>query len=193
MTSPFTARRLADMRTALDEPLTPIDRDIVTASIAQVEDRWTSQKTAQYANAFAQRDTQHSAMLDEAASLGQNAASVSDQVTHGRLAPADARAWLRDAMAAHSRLLAQHQGISASEPDLTRLDEMSPDDYQDQQFVRMPRLAESQPRLTDVIQEYWSVHADELNKRLEAASRRAKPRYPVYGPTGIHPSQLRGQ
>lgn len=193
MTSPFEARLLADMRPALDQALTPIDRDVVTAAIGQVEDRWSAQKAAQYANALGQRDAQHNGVTNEAKAIRDDAAAMGDQVIHGRLAPAEVRSWLRNAMASHTRLLAQHRGIADSEPHLEALEAMTPDDYQEQQLARMPQLANVAPRLMDVMQAYHVEHAEELGQRLAASQRTARPRYPVSGPMGIRIEQLRGQ
>lgn len=193
MTHPgFTSRRLADMRAVLDEePLTPINRDVVAGAIASVEARWADDQRTSYANGVAMRDELYRSLVDGNTRLRVVGASITAQVRTGRVDAARGRSILRDAMAEHAHLVASLVGLATADTDLAGKEAASADEYQDQQFDRQPMLLAHAPTLNNAIADYQAAHADELNTRLEAARRASRPRYPVAGPMGISPDDLR--
>jgi hypothetical protein len=66
-------------------------------------------------------------------------------------ARADQAAWLRDVDADFRRLTEAHKGVIASDDRLTVFVQMSPDEYQAEQYQRFPALENAAPTLNRVI------------------------------------------
>jgi hypothetical protein len=64
---------------------------------------------------------------------------------------------VRERLAEHGRLAAAHGGVTAADEHLAAFEALTPDEYQDQIYARMPVLAQAAPTLASKIEEYQAV------------------------------------
>jgi hypothetical protein len=150
----FAANTLPKMRQILNEvQMSDRERQAVTQAISRTEDHWKERHREAYTNAVAHRDARHNETIDVAKALRARAKETIEQLQTGRVAPAVARAWLRDAFADHRNLVDQSEAIASTEEQLSDFEVMTPDDYQEHLFARFPSMEGQAPTLGSLVTE----------------------------------------
>jgi hypothetical protein len=154
----WNAKRLTEIRTMIDStPLVPSGREAAEGGLQWLRRHWIDKHERAYGDQLGKRDIQHENLRREVARYRSEAPGIADKVSHGRMKLAEANAWLRDALAAHGRLLDEHHAIDASEAVLEQFEAMSPEEYQVDIFDRLPQMEVSAVRFENAVK----AHLDE--------------------------------
>ncbi len=150
----FAANTLPKMRQIpLNVPMSDRERQAATLAIGHLEDHWKQRHREAYDIAISKRNATHAETIEVAKALRARAKETIEKLQTGRLAPAVARAWLRDAFADHRQLVLQSEAIAASEEQLADFEAMTPDEYQEHLFARFPSMEANAPSLGSLVAE----------------------------------------
>lgn len=150
-------RSLREMRTIVAEAtVTPYERKAIEGGLKLVEKYWEGRHREQYDQAMTVRMDQYERVAGSAIRHVREAGDLLAGVENGRVSPKEARTWLRDAVATHSRLLQQHQAIVDTEDEYAALEAMTPDQYQEDQMNRFHSTRNTAPSLQSAINDFMS-------------------------------------